>query len=191
MAQKTTNSKLLTFGVCDSSKSAARSVVTLLFLAVLVGLVAFSPRDVCAYPIKISFKSPTGQPVPNVKIRGTRGINSLTLLTSDAKGEWSFDTNSLSALDGLIVFSGVNAGVSLSPAELKVSELVAQGVQSKVIRATPSTQPSTIVSWSFYSSGTTPLRDLPVALLNPRSLSCEQRRTDENGYVVWSVPRPQ
>ncbi len=191
MGRKTHRSKLLKFILGDSSGSAARSVLAPLFFSVLMGLLVLCPRAVCAYPIKLSFKSPSGQAVPNIKIRGTRGINSLTLLISDAKGEWSFDTNSLSALDGVIVFSGVNAGVSLSPAELKVSELVAQGVQSKVIRATPSTQPSTIVSWSFYSSGTTPLRDLPVSLLNPQSLSCEQRRTDERGYVVWSVPRPQ
>ncbi len=151
---------------------------------------ALGARSAYAYPITFSFKTASGQGVPSIKIRGPHGINALTILTSDANGNWTFDTNSLSALDGVIVFSGVNVGMQLSPAEVKVADLVARSIRTQTIVATPSTRPSTIVSWSFYSSGTTPLRNQPVSLLNPQALSCEQRFTDENGYVAWSVLRP-
>jgi|GEM_PF-4770106 len=161
------------------------------FVSFMIAALFLCVRDGFAYPITLSFKTAAGQGVSSIKIRGTRGINALALLTSDVHGHWTFDTNSLSGLDGVIVFSGVNTGMQLSPAEVKVSELVSRGVRNLTILATPSAQPSTIVSWSFYSSGTTPLRNQPVSLLNPQSLSCEQRLTDENGYVVWSVLRPR
>jgi hypothetical protein len=166
-----------------------RTGLLLLFLVFLSGF-SLVVREACAYPITLTFKTASGQGVPSIKIRGSRGINALTTLTSDANGNWTFDTNSLSGLDGVIVFSGVNAGMQLSPAEVRVVELVSRGIRSKVITAAPSARPSTIVSWSFYSSGTTPLTNLPVSLLNPQALSCEQRVTDESGYVAWSVPRP-
>lgn len=176
----------------DPSKRASGVVRSLpWFVSIIIAVLFLCVRDGFAYPITLSFKTASGQGVPSIKIRGTRGINALALLTSDVHGNWTFDTNSLSGLDGVIVFSGVHTGMQLSPAEVKVSELVSRGVRNLRILATPSAQPSTIVSWSFYSSGTTPLRNQPVSLLNPQNLSCEQRLTDENGYVVWSVLRPR
>ncbi len=178
-------------GLRNSPASGVLRLTTLVTVFVFFSLFALGARDAYAYPITFSFKTATGQGVPSIKIRGSHGINALTMLTSDANGNWTFDTNSLSALDAVIVFSGVSAGMQLSPAEVKVSDLVARGVRSQTIQAIPSSQPSTIVSWSFYSSGTTPLRGQPVSLVNPQVLGCEQRLTDSQGYVAWSVPRPK
>lgn len=178
-------------GLWNSLASGVLRVATLVTVFVFFSTFALGARDAYAYPITFSFKTATGQGVPSIKIRGSHGINALTMLTSDANGNWTFDTNSLSTLDAVIVFSGVSAGMQLKPAEVRVSDLVARGVRSQTIQATPSSQPSTIVSWSFYSSGTTPLRGQPVSLVNPQVLGCEQRLTDAQGYVAWSVPRPK
>ncbi len=178
-------------GLWNSPASGVLRIAILVTLFVFFSAFALGARDAYAYPITLSFKTASGQGVPSIKIRGSHGINALTMLTSDANGNWTFDTNSLSALDAVIVFSGVSAGMQLSPSEVKVSDLVARGVRSQTIQAISSSQPSTIVSWSFYSSGTTPLRGQPVSLVNPQVLSCEQRLTDAQGYVAWSVPRPK
>jgi hypothetical protein len=178
-------------GLQNSPTSGVFRAAIIVSLFVFFAVFVLGTRELHAYPITLTFKTASGQGVPSIKIRGSHGINSLSMLTTDANGNWTFDTNSLYALDGVIVFSGVNAGMQLSPAEVKVADLVARGVRKQEILATPSSQPSTIVSWSFYSSGTTPLRSQPVSLVNPQVLGCEQRFTDQNGYVAWSVPRPK
>ncbi len=164
--------------------------------AVLLALVATWSSIAQATEIEFIFESSTGVRYPNVVVRGQCDLNSKAILTSDANGRWKFDTNELSCTNGIIAFSGVNAGVQLLPAEVSVADLVSQGTRSKKILATPSASPSAIVSWSFFSSYSSRLASLPVGLLNPYGYSaaaagssCSARHTDLNGYVLWSVPK--
>jgi hypothetical protein len=161
------------------------------FISVVFACVALAlSTDAFAYPVTLSFLDGAGRPVPAIKIRGSYGINGLPILSSDAQGRWSFDTNDVTSTDSVLVFSGAATGMQLEPAEIKVADIVAAGVRSRTVRATPSTSPSTIVSWTYFSSYTGRLAGLPVAILNPYGYSCNYRKTDSNGYVAWSVPKP-
>ncbi len=171
------------------TKSLARALLQFLggLLACVVILIG---REACAYPVTVTFVDGAGRPAPSIKVRGSFGINGLPILTSDAQGKWTFDTNDVTSPEAVIVFSGAETGVQLEPAEIKISEILALGLRSRTIRATQSNTPSTIVSWTYYSSYTSRLAGLPVAIINPYSYSCNFRKTDTNGYVAWSVPRP-
>ncbi len=152
--------------------------------------VVFIAREACAYPVTVTFVNGSGQPVPSIKVRGSFGINGLPILTSDSQGKWTFDTNDVTSSEAVIVFSGAATGMQLEPAEIRVSEILSLGLRTRTVRATPSNTPSTIVSWTYFSSYTSRLAGLPVAIMNPYSYSCSFRKTDTNGYVAWSVPKP-
>jgi hypothetical protein len=147
-------------------------------------------RSACAYPVNVTFVDGGGRPVPSIKVRGSFGINALPILTSDSQGKWTFDTNDVTSPDAVIVFSGAATGMQLEPSEIKVSELLSLGLRSRTVRATPSSTPSTIVSWTYFSTYTSRMAGLPVAIMNPYSYTCNFRKTDTNGYVAWSVPKP-
>lgn len=170
-------------------KSFARALLQFLggLLACVVILIG---REACAYPVTVTFVDGAGRPVPAIKVRGSFGINGLPILTSDAQGKWTFDTNDVTSPESVIVFSGAETGMQLEPSEIKISELLALGLRSRTVRATQSSTPSTIVSWTYYSSYTSRLAGLPVAIVNPYSYTCNFRKTDTNGYVAWSVPKP-
>jgi protocatechuate 3,4-dioxygenase beta subunit len=168
---------------------------SLLLMAALVWILG-SNLEARAVEIELVFEGSGGARYPNVGVFGQCDLNAKAVLTSDAQGRWKFDTNELSCTDAIIAFSGVRAGVQLQPAELSVADLVSQGVRSKKILAIPSSRPSTVLSWSLFSSYSTRLAGLPVGLLNPYGYSasttgssCTMRRTDPNGYVLWSVPK--
>jgi hypothetical protein len=173
-------------------RAASEGLVDRFFILVLTCCVLcaafFDLRCASAYPIRVSFQNAAGQPVSGVKIRGSHGINQLPILVSDARGEWSFDTNDVRSPQAVIAFSGIAAGVRLEPAELKVSDLLASGVRIKNVVATTSSTPSAIISWRVVASASSMLSGVSVGLLNPYRYSCESRVTDSDGYVVWSVP---
>lgn len=165
--------------------------VLLCLLSVLLACASlFASEDAFAYPVTVTFVDVFGRPVSAIKVRGSHGINGLPILTSDSQGKWTFDTNDVSSPDAVIVFSGAATGMQLEPAEIKVSEILGLGLRSRTVKATQSSTPSTIVSWTYFSSYTARLAGLPVAIMNPYAYTCNYRKTDSNGYVAWSVPKP-